>query len=70
MGTLLLIRHGRTPANVAGILAGRLPEVFLDDVGEASALTLAERFKNVPVSQVVASPLERTTQTVRLGVGD
>jgi len=67
---LLLIRHGRTPANVAGLLAGRLPEVFLDDVGEASALALSERIKNVPVNQIVTSPLERTVQTAHLVFGD
>jgi len=70
VGTLLLIRHGRTPANVAGILAGRLPEVFLDEVGEASARALAERINKVPVSQVVTSPLERTAQTAQLVFGD
>jgi len=70
VGTLLLIRHGRTPANVAGLLAGRLPEVFLDDVGEASALALSERIKNVPVNQIVTSPLERTVQTAHLVFGD
>lgn len=70
MGTLLLIRHGRTPANVEGILAGRLPEVFLDDIGEASARGLAGRIGEVPVCQVVTSPLERTVQTAELVFGD
>ena len=69
MGTLLLIRHGRTPANVSGILAGRLPEVFLDEVGAASAATLAQRIATVPVCQVVTSPLERTVQTSQLVFG-
>ena len=69
MGTLLLIRHGRTSANVDGILAGRLPEVFLDDVGQASARSLATRITTVPVCHVVSSPLERTLQTTELVFG-
>ena len=67
---MLLIRHGRTPANVAGVLAGRTPEVFLDEVGEASAHNLAKRIANVPVCQVVTSPLERTVQTSQLVFGE
>jgi len=67
---LLLIRHGRTPANVAGILAGRMPEVFLDEIGEASAHNLAKRIATVPVCQVVTSPLERTVQTSQLVFGE
>lgn len=66
---MLLIRHGRTSANVDGILAGRLPEVFLDEVGQASARTLASRITSVPVCQVVTSPLERTVQTTELVFG-
>lgn len=65
-----MIRHGRTPANVAGILAGRLPEVFLDEVGESSAHNLAQRIATVPVCQVVTSPLERTVQTSKLVFGE
>ena len=67
---MLLIRHGRTPANVAGILAGRMPEVFLDEIGEASAHNLAKRIATVPVCQVVTSPLERTVQTSQLVFGE
>lgn len=63
---MLLIRHGRTSANVEGILAGRLPEVFLDEVGQSSARALALRIASVPVCQVVTSPLERTVQTTQL----
>jgi len=70
VGTLLLIRHGRTSANVNGILAGRLPEVFLDEVGRESARTLASRIDSVSVCQVVTSPLERTVQTTELVFGD
>ena len=66
MSTLLLIRHGRTPANVGGILAGRTAGVFLDEVGENSASVLSERMRAVPVQHVISSPLERTLQTAQI----
>lgn len=68
MGLLLLIRHGRTPANVDGILAGRMSGVELDDVGRKSAFELGDRLSNVPVTHVVVSPLERTVQTADLSM--
>ena len=40
MPTLLLLRHGRTTANSAGLLAGRAPGVGLDDYGSAQAAAL------------------------------
>lgn len=63
MGVLLLIRHGRTQANVDGILAGRTPGVVLDQHGIDSVKELGQRLLPVPVTQVVSSPLERTQQT-------
>ncbi len=66
MGTLLLIRHGRTAANATGILAGRSPGVILDEVGRDTTCALSERLKEVKVAQVVVSPLERTQETAAL----
>lgn len=66
MGTLILIRHGRTPANEQGILAGRSPGVQLDEVGKSTALALQEKFQNLNVKKVFASPLERTIETANL----
>ena len=66
MGTLLLIRHGRTDANANGILAGRTPGIVLDEVGRETTSTLSLRLKQVKVSQVVVSPLERTQETASL----
>ena len=63
MGTLLLLRHGRTSANANGILAGRLPGIELDEVGLASCELLRNKFADLDVKQVFASPLERTVQT-------
>lgn len=63
MPTVVLIRHGRTTANVSGVLAGRSPGVGLDDVGVAGAAALAERLGSVQPAAVVSSPLERCVQT-------
>ena len=63
MATVLLVRHGRTAANTAGILAGRSPGVELDDVGRTQAATLGERMAAVPLATLVSSPLRRCRQT-------
>ena len=63
MTTVLLIRHGRSTANTAGVLAGRSPGVNLDERGETQAVELAARLMPVHLDAVVSSPLERTRQT-------
>ncbi|QHC65576.1 MSMEG_4193 family putative phosphomutase [Rathayibacter sp. VKM Ac-2759] len=65
MPTLLLVRHGRTTANTAGILAGRTAGVRLDDVGRQQAARTGERLAAVPLASIVSSPLERCRQTTR-----
>lgn len=65
MATLILVRHGRSTANTAGILAGWTPGVHLDDHGAAQAAALPERLAGLPLAAVVSSPLERCVQTVR-----
>jgi probable phosphomutase (TIGR03848 family) len=69
MGTLLLIRHGRTDANANGILAGRTPGVVLDEVGISATKDLANRLEAVKIAQVVSSPLERTLETAAILFG-
>lgn len=66
MGTLILIRHGRTPANEQGILAGRSAGVSLDEVGKSSALELQKKFADLEVKYVAASPLTRTVETAEI----
>ncbi len=66
MGTLLLIRHGRTDANATGVLAGRAPGVVLDEVGRTTTESLAKRLEAVKIAQVVSSPLERTLETASI----
>jgi len=60
---LLLIRHGRTRANAAGILAGRAPGVDLDWRGRRHAASLGARLAQVQLDVVVHSPLSRCQQT-------
>ncbi|GAB6987430.1 histidine phosphatase family protein [Nocardioides pyridinolyticus] len=65
MATVILVRHGRTTANTAGTLAGRLPGVRLDDTGSEQAARTGERLAVVPLAGVVSSPLERCKQTAK-----
>ncbi len=60
---LILVRHGRTPANAAGLLQGRLDQ-DLDDHGRNQALAVADFVRSrFPVDVVVSSPLRRAAQT-------
>lgn len=63
MATVLLVRHGRTAANSAGVLAGRTPGVLLDEHGQAQADETAHRIAALPLAALVSSPLERCQQT-------
>ncbi|WP_030754581.1 histidine phosphatase family protein [Streptomyces sp. NRRL F-5135] len=65
MATLLLVRHGRSTANTAGLLAGWTPGVALDERGAAQAAALPGRLADVPLAAVVTSPLQRCQETVR-----
>jgi probable phosphomutase (TIGR03848 family) len=65
VATVILVRHGRTTANTAGVLAGRTAGVRLDDTGVVQADRTAERLSVVPLVAVVTSPLERCRQTAR-----
>jgi probable phosphomutase (TIGR03848 family) len=69
MRTLILLRHGRTDANTAGILAGDTPAA-LDEVGEQQARVVGERLAAVRFGWVVSSPLQRCRQTLSLALPD
>jgi probable phosphomutase (TIGR03848 family) len=64
VGTVILLRHGRSTANTAGVLAGRTPGVTLDEQGLAQAQALVQRVAQLPLAAVVSSPLERCQETV------
>jgi 2,3-bisphosphoglycerate-dependent phosphoglycerate mutase len=59
----LLIRHGSSTANAAGVLAGRLPGIRLDDAGHEQVRALGNRLAALPLVRVVSSPLERCRDT-------
>lgn len=65
MGRAILVRHGRTTANTAGVLAGRTA-VELDEHGRDQAMRLAEVFAEIPLAAAISSPLLRTQQTLTL----
>jgi probable phosphomutase (TIGR03848 family) len=64
VSTVILLRHGKSTANGAGVLAGRSPKVNLDDAGRAQAEKLVERLDGVPLAGLVVSPMLRCKQTV------
>lgn len=66
MTTVLLVRHGRTAANGAGVLAGWTEGVGLDDAGRDQVRALAARLGPVPLAAVVTSPLQRCVETTDL----
>jgi probable phosphoglycerate mutase len=64
---LILVRHGRTAANAAGLLQGRLDNP-LDDIGEAQAVATAAALGRV--DRVITSPLQRARSTAEAIGGD
>ncbi|HEX5403093.1 MAG TPA: histidine phosphatase family protein [Pseudonocardiaceae bacterium] len=62
--TVILLRHGRSTSNTAGVLAGRSEGVDLDEVGDRQAIELVDRVRDLPIRAVVCSPLLRCRRTV------
>ncbi len=60
--TVYLVRHGHVE-NPDRVLYGRLPGFNLSARGRAQAELLGRHFAGVPLTAVIASPLERAQQT-------
>src|SRR5262249_23142812 len=60
---LVLVRHGQTDYNVQHRLPGQLLGIPLNEEGKREARATAEALRELPLSTVVASPLERTMDT-------
>ncbi len=60
---LVLVRHGETDYDVRRLLPGQLPGVALNERGKAEAQALAEAIRDLPLTSIVASPLQRTLET-------
>ncbi|ROR73939.1 MSMEG_4193 family putative phosphomutase [Bogoriella caseilytica] len=65
MATLILIRHGRSTANTAGVLAGRSAGISLDDTGRRQAEEAGTRLQRLTLARLVSSPLLRCQQTAQ-----
>lgn len=63
MTLLLLIRHGENDYVKTGKMAGRIPGVHLNEKGQKQAQTLAEALKDIPITALYSSPLERAMET-------
>ena len=64
MAVFLLVRHGHNDM-IGKKLAGRLPNVHLNQAGQAQASRLAEALSNLPIKAVFSSPLERAVETAQ-----
>ncbi len=66
--TLLLVRHGATPANTARpyTLQGLLPDPDLNDEGLRQAQATAGALARWPLARVITSPLRRALQTAQV----
>jgi len=64
MTEIILIRHGETEFNRAGIFRGRC-DVALNDRGREQARRLAAALASVPIDAVYSGPLSRALETAR-----
>jgi len=60
---VLLVRHGENEWVSTGKLAGRTPDVHLNDKGRAQAEALATYLAIQPIEAIYSSPLERCLET-------
>jgi broad specificity phosphatase PhoE len=64
--TLYLVRHGQTTFNVEHRLPGQMPGVLLSDEGRRQAMSLAESLRDLPLTTIITSPLERARDTATI----
>jgi len=63
--TVLLIRHGENEWTSSNKLAGRTPNIHLNEYGRQQAEALGQRLAEVKLDAIYASPLERTVETAK-----
>lgn len=66
MPVIVLLRHGLSSANTAGILAGRSPGVSLTDDGAKALKDTLRMLPHTAFARLVHSPLDRCVQTAHL----
>lgn len=64
MASIILVRHSRSTANTAGVLAGQAPGIALDEVGFTQAQGLVSRIGEIEIKRVISSPLQRCIETI------
>lgn len=64
MAIIFLIRHGENDW-VGKKLAGRMPDVHLNQKGFDQATRLAENLKDLPLKAIYSSPLDRAMETAQ-----
>lgn len=63
---LILVRHGETRWNEAGLVQGGDSDIELNDIGLEQARRLGAFLKNEPLSAIVSSPLRRALATAEV----
>lgn len=63
MTRVFLVRHGQTEYNLNRIMQGRRINSSLNEMGRSQAVSLGERFADVPLDAVYASSLHRAVET-------
>jgi probable phosphoglycerate mutase len=64
MPTILLVRHGENDMLQKG-LAGRLPEIHLNEAGQRQAQEIANALESAPIKAILSSPMERAVETAQ-----
>lgn len=62
---LILVRHGESEGNAAGVLQGRL-DYSLTEVGRKQANLVASRLASIGAARILSSPLIRAAQTANV----
>ena len=65
MTTFIFLRHAASTSNESGLLAGRMPGVFLSRKGEKQAIALVTKLNSLQIDKVLVSPQERCLQTIK-----
>ena len=65
MSIILLIRHAENEYMTKGRLAGRLPNIHLNDNGRIQARQVAEKLSQLPIKAIYSSPLDRAMETAQ-----
>ncbi len=66
MANIYLVRHAESIANTEGKYQGITYDTDLSELGQKQARALSRELRQVPIEQIMSSPLKRTFQTASL----